>query len=308
MNPTSPDAIKVLLVEDNPGDALLVQRQFIDIPTVVLITVTTVDDALKALKSGEFDVLLSDYLLTGANGATLLQRAREQGFDRPCVFLSGHGAVAAPAAIAAGAHTLIYKETMSGEALHVALQCAHETYKRSARTERLAMNDETTGVLNRRGFDLALAKAVSRQRRHPNGTLAVLFGDVDGLKVLNDAHGHAAGDYLLATIATRMQSCVRTSDAVGRMGGDEFAVVVEGLTDPSHVQNVIDKIRFNIGMPATFGEVLLTPSMSLGYAVYGPECDDVSRLIDAADAAMYEEKRASADRFRQTLLPRRRSS
>ena len=284
------DPIRVLLVDSRADAGVPIVELLGASSAVTVAAVLSPDEAIAHLEDDEFDVLVSEYTLPEMTGCELLTTVRRAGFDRPCVFISEGSERAQDAAIRVGAHTLLRREALSSADLHVTLRCAHESYKRTQRIERLAMRDEATGLLNRRGFLDALDKAVSRHKRHGVGALALIYADVDSLKLVNDCHGHGAGDFLLCTVGARIQDCVRTTDAVGRVGGDEFAVVVEGLTEAEHIQHVVRKIQLHISIPAAFGATVLLPGLSIGTAIYGDGLDTPERLMRAADEAMYEAK------------------
>lgn len=155
--------------------------------------------------------------------------------------------------------------------------------------QRLAVDDDLTGLKNRRGFDLLGAQALASCRRHHTPAM-VLYADVDGLKAANDSLGHQAGDRLLQDVATTLCGTLREADVVARVGGDEFAAVLSGIDDPAAVA---DRLR-----RAVDGRNLLVPeeppmSFSVGSATFDPaDPDPLDELVRRADAAMYEMKRA----------------
>jgi diguanylate cyclase (GGDEF)-like protein len=155
-------------------------------------------------------------------------------------------------------------------------------------TERLAESartDPLTNLLNRRGFEDAAAAALARAKRDRE-VVALLMFDLDGFKVLNDTHGHQAGDELLMAAAEAWRRSLRAGDVLGRAGGDEFYAL---LVDTDHVRagEVADRLRAR------------TPSgvsCSVGIALFGPEDGDLEGLVTAADRALYAAKAAGRDR------------
>ncbi len=125
-----------------------------------------------------------------------------------------------------------------------------------ARLEGLAHEDDLTGTLNRRGFQREMKRAIAHARRYGGG-LALIMADVDGLKRINDHHGHAAGDDLIRSVAKALLSQVRASDTVARVGGDEFAVLLWNIDESqarlkaSRLQTAAD---MSMGLPQDVAE------------------------------------------------------
>lgn len=154
--------------------------------------------------------------------------------------------------------------------------------------DRLARFDDLTGLMNR-GEALRRLERASHTARSGGSHNAVLFCDVDRFKQVNDTFGHTAGDEVLRVLAQRTRECVRASDIVARMGGDEVMVVLWGLSDPDDAMTIAEKIRSSAAMPISTGEGIVHTSMSIGVtAVNANETADA--LIARADSAMYEAK------------------
>ncbi len=153
--------------------------------------------------------------------------------------------------------------------------------------------DSLTGLATRRAFDLALAGAMSR----PGGTALVLI-DVDSFKVINDSHGHPVGDDVLVHLASVLRSRVRSEDAVlSRLGGDELAVLMPGCGRDTAVQRAEELLDAVRSTPMTLlGGRLLALSISVGVAHVPQHSTDRRGLYTAADAALYDAKRAGRGR------------
>ncbi|MBU0917039.1 MAG: diguanylate cyclase [Gammaproteobacteria bacterium] len=158
-----------------------------------------------------------------------------------------------------------------------------------------ARRDSLTGLPNRRVFVERLRQAMARARRKPQ-TLAVMFIDLDGFKAINDRLGHAAGDKLLIEVATRLESCVRDTDCVCRLAGDEFTIILEGAGHPTEVHRIGQRILERLGQPCVIGEETIWPCASVGAALFEAQ-DSHDSLCQRADAAMYTAKRAGKARF-----------
>jgi diguanylate cyclase (GGDEF)-like protein/PAS domain S-box-containing protein len=158
-----------------------------------------------------------------------------------------------------------------------------------ARIEHLAHHDLLTGLLNRFSMESHVDQAISIAHRE-NQKLAVLFIDLDRFKNINDSLGHHAGDELLLKVAKRLRLCVRDSDVVARVGGDEFVVVSTSLKDNSHAAVLAEKILVRISMPYDISGTEIMMSPSIGISVYPEDGRTVDELIRTADVAMYHSK------------------
>ena len=163
--------------------------------------------------------------------------------------------------------------------------------------EQLASFDALTGLPNRRLLNDRLEQTLRRMHRRNDG-LALLFIDLDGFKNVNDTHGHAIGDLALQAVASRLQRCVRSSDSVGRWGGDEFAIVLDGARLPADAALVGERIVAAMAEPLVIEGRQLTLAASIGIAVYPDDGTDAAGLLRSADAAMYEVKEAGRNGFR----------
>ncbi len=149
--------------------------------------------------------------------------------------------------------------------------------------EEQATRDQLTGLLNRRGL-------VSRAEQLP-GHLGVLFCDLDGFKSVNDTLGHAAGDELLEKVARRLEGHMREDTVVGRMGGDEFVIVVPGASDHD-LAGLGRRIEVDLGRPFLLEAGMARIGVSIGAAHAAPGERDLESLLSQADQLMYEVKRS----------------
>jgi diguanylate cyclase (GGDEF)-like protein len=159
-----------------------------------------------------------------------------------------------------------------------------------------ATHDALTGLPNRVLFsqrlDAELAGTAAGE------SLAVLFCDLDGFKQVNDTHGHAAGDELLRQVAARLGAVVRPQDTVGRLSGDEFALVLPGLADPTDAADVVDRVRGCFAEPFRLEGRQVPVTCSVGVAVTDRTVGSAEALMRAADAEMYRVKRSTDRRVR----------
>jgi diguanylate cyclase (GGDEF)-like protein len=158
---------------------------------------------------------------------------------------------------------------------------------------RAARYDELTGLPNRRLFQDRIKSAVARCVRNQR-PMAVLYIDVDDFKQVNDTLGHSTGDLLLREVARRLQHCVRETDTVARMGGDEFVVLLEDLQTPDDARAIADKIRGTMRQPIEIDGRMLRIMASIGIALYPEHGREIEQLLKHADNAMYTDKRGKA--------------
>ena len=155
-----------------------------------------------------------------------------------------------------------------------------------------AGHDPLTGLANRGLFEDRLKGALARVRRNP-ARFALLYIDLDKFKEVNDSHGHFSGDRVLKEVAIRLLSCVRESDTVARIGGDEFVLLLNSIIKPSDAQKVADKIRSALNQPIEHDGKILSISPSIGIAIYPDNGERIESLLHYADNAMYTSKKAS---------------
>ncbi len=166
---------------------------------------------------------------------------------------------------------------------------AIERKQAETRLRHMARHDSLTDLPNRTLFHDRFDMALQRARRHGEH-LALLYLDLNGFKRVNDTFGHAVGDLLLREVARRLALCVRASDTIGRMGGDEFTVLLANIHGPECAAIVAEKIRAAISKPFAVGAQALKISVSIGTAVYPEQGEDKERLFRNADAGMYAAK------------------
>jgi diguanylate cyclase (GGDEF)-like protein len=139
-------------------------------------------------------------------------------------------------------------------------------------------------------FDDRLSTAISRAERN-HKKLALLFIDMDNFKSINDRLGHASGDVFLKTVGERLQNCVRESDTAARVGGDEFAVILENLDEHQDVhETFLTLLRNTVEKTMTLEGEKVTPLISIGIALYPDDADKADQLLKEADRAMFADK------------------
>ena len=151
---------------------------------------------------------------------------------------------------------------------------ARDITERKCAQETLVFNathDVLTGLPNRVLFLGRLQSVVAQMTRHPHLTAAVLFIDIDDFKVVNDCYGHAIGDALIKEVSSRLRECIRGDGTVARMGGDEFTVLVEDISDPSDAIRVAERIQSSLRQPCILDGIEIFKSASIGIALTSRE-------------------------------------
>jgi len=156
-----------------------------------------------------------------------------------------------------------------------------------------AYHDDLTGLANRKHFMEKLQEQIDKTKEK----IAVLFVDLDKLKIINDTLGHDIGDLMIKTVASRLQKCIGDSGFVARLGGDEFMVMLYGIKDTKEVANISQKILYSIQQPIDLGIHTFYSSASIGIALYPDDSLDKSSLLKFSDTAMYKAKEAGGNRY-----------
>jgi diguanylate cyclase (GGDEF)-like protein/PAS domain S-box-containing protein len=159
----------------------------------------------------------------------------------------------------------------------------------SLQLSHLAQHDSLTDLPNRMLLNDRLQQAITMARRH-DYRIAVLFMDLDRFKHINDSLGHVVGDQLLQAVATRLESCVRESDTVGRQGGDEFVVVLSELEAAENAGISAAKLLAALTLPYHIGPHDVIVPVSIGVSIYPDDGETAEALINNADTAMYHAK------------------
>jgi diguanylate cyclase (GGDEF)-like protein/PAS domain S-box-containing protein len=162
---------------------------------------------------------------------------------------------------------------------------------------RLATHDPLTNIPNRRIFFDRLSHAIARSERH-QAAFAVLFIDLDDFKLVNDNLGHAAGDVLLNELATRMYESLRAEDTIARMGGDEFAAILEKVNNRDEVREVVARLMKTLEKPFYMQDQEIQVGISLGISMYPDDGLNTETLLNRADNAMYSAKSSGKNTFR----------
>lgn len=156
-----------------------------------------------------------------------------------------------------------------------------------ARTQ--AERDVLTGIPNRGYFLRRLSEAIGSADHRP---VAVLFADLDGFKAVNDTAGHITGDAVLQAAAERLRRALRSHDVIARIGGDEFAILIDCLHDYEEAHAIAEQIQRAIAQPFSIGHQVFSLGVTVGVSFYPRDAVDARSLLRVSDARMYREKAA----------------
>lgn len=262
-------------------------------PSITLLTTNGFVAAMILPPRRALAVIAAGLLTLGIAGTAYVQ-----GWLRPILDLNQFTAMASSwvnlVVVVSGVSVIM---SLAVGAYHRAVQgLLVEVARQRDEIEHLATHDNLTGLpALRLATDLA-ETALSHARR-TGGKVALMFVDLDGFKAVNDGYGHEAGDHVLAQVAARLRACLRASDTAARIGGDEFLVVMAGLSDAEAAGHIAREIVAAVSQPIAFASTLLTVGASVGVAVFPDHAQDSTALRRVADQAMYRAKRAGKNAY-----------
>lgn len=284
--------IRLLLVEDSPGDARLFAETIREARAFQfeLVHRDTIDGALAVLAEGAPDMIVLDLGLPDGGGVDAIHKVQRAAPAVPLVVLTGlDDEGAAIQALHAGAQDYLIKGQMSTSLLVRALRYAFERHGMQMALRKESTVDELTGLANRRGF-LMLAEQHAMLAKRTGENFVVAFIDMDRLKPINDTLGHQAGDAAIAEIADVLRSCFRDSDILGRLGGDEFALLMPATAENSEA-SIRNRLRRELQTRNEQPDRRYSLYVSVGIITSNAQQPlSVEEMLAQADALMYEEK------------------
>lgn len=286
------EIIRVLLIEDNPADVRLLRECFSELADVLFLVhdAGSISSAVNLVSEKHFDVILLDLTLPDSTGLETLRRMHAQAPDIPIIVLSGMADdTLALTAMRNGAQDYLLKGQFDINLLSRAIRYTIERKRAEVEIKKLAYFDTLTGLPNRVLLSDRLKQAIAMAERDKKN-LALLYLDLDQFKYVNDTLGHAYGDRLLKISADRIQGCLRSSDTVARIGGDEFVIILSQLSGSDDVPKVADKILETLRKPVQFENHTIYTSASIGIALYPKNGATVDELMKNADISMYQAK------------------
>ena len=281
--------ISILLLENDPDHAELLKKKLREAfsDSCHIVHAKRVYEVSNYLKDQQFDIILTTYSLPEIGGVELIELLQKKAQDTPIILVGrAISEKEAAQAIRAGAQDHIPIDEINARMFARIIHYAIEREELGRGLRALSFTDELTQAYNRRGFITLLEQQISLAKRMKQGFI-LFFIDLDYLKSINDDYGHAMGDDALVEAAKATKKIFRRHDIVGRMGGDEFAVVAINAprsTMETLKQNFLNRVQetdAKLNKPYTL-------SMSIGAAYFDPEeSPSVGELFHRADYDLY---------------------
>ncbi len=285
---------KVLIADDDFDFRQLLVRRAKKMGLFVM-EVEDGDQATQVMEKEDFDILVCDLYMPGRTGLDVIREAQKTNEDFEAIVLTGSATLeTAIEALRAGVYDYLTKPLESLTIFEMTLTRAlerrfllRENERLFKEVERLAMIDQLTGLFNRRKLMESLDIEVERVKRyrHP---LSIIMLDLDNLKNINDTFGHASGDSVLKLVAGAIQEHVRRVDIAGRIGGDEFLILLPEAE--VNVANSVAKRMCNQVIKTAYKGTKI--SVSVGIGQWRSNYETPTGFLHAVDQALYEAKRA----------------
>jgi diguanylate cyclase (GGDEF)-like protein len=243
------------------------------------------DVAIAMLKTRPFDIMITDIVMPGLGGLELTEQAKKLNPAMPVIVMTGFiDEFTYDKAIASGASDFIKKPFTAVELL---MRIKHVRQQEKLRV--MAITDELTGLLNRRGF-FNLAEQQLRIARRRRKWVYMVYVDIDNMKEINNRLGHQEGDVTLTDTAHLLRATFRDSDIIARIGGDEF-VVITVESDENSLEHITDRLQKNVDDHNRSNKREHALSLSFGISRYTPESSgSLDILLTQADKLMLEQK------------------
>lgn len=287
--------LSILVVEDDPDDVILLTSILKKLPSKELIPqlffAKTVEEATQALGQHLYDVIITDLYLPDSQGVDTFLEIQKKGGATPIIIVGASAEdEAANEAIKLGAQDYLPKLDLNVGLFARIIQHAIERHRLHESLKALSFTDELTGVYNRRGFFTLLEQQISLARRTKKGFYLFLI-DFDYLKEINDTYGHLEGDRALIETAKCLRDSFRQHDIIGRIGGDEFAVVAINASVESGERLTSEMMNQLKNYNALFAAPYQL-AFSVGKAYF--DCAEeltLDKLMQQADSELYQDKR-----------------
>lgn len=281
------------MVEDEPAHAEIFRRAIdaLSENKYQIDWVTTLAAGLQKLSDEAFDLVILDLHLPDSHGLDTFIRAHAHAPEVPIlIHTATDDESLAVKAVRLGAQDYLVKGRAGSVALARVIRYSLERHRKQVDVWNQSLLDELTGLHNRRGL-LAMAAQQQRVARRSGRGFALFFADLDGLKSINDAHGHAEGDRALRCAGEALRQSFRDSDVVARLGGDEFVVLAIDTND-SAAQPPVRRLEDNLRRLVAAEGLAYPLTISVGVVRAEPGgASSIEELLALADAAMYQQKK-----------------
>lgn len=292
--------IDILLVENDPIDIRLFRRNLADAgeERFGLTCAGQLDETIRCLDEDEYDIVLLDLSLPDSQGFNTFVSVRMHAPQVPIILLTrDNNEELAVRALQNGAQDYLIKDQVDGNRLSKSIRYAIERHSAIRKEHRLAYFDVLTDLPNRQLFYDRLNQARSHAHRYKE-KVALMYIDLDDFKHVNDLMGHDIGDLLLQSVAKRLGECLRQSDTVARIGGDEFTCILPNIEKSEDIKIVAQKILNALSCPFNIKGREIHISGSIGASLFPEDTDDSDELVRRADMAMYYAKNQGRNNFK----------
>jgi diguanylate cyclase (GGDEF)-like protein len=300
------DSYQVLVVDDSPVHRKLVEQALEDASYSLLFAKSGME-ALELYRKHAPEIVLTDWMMPDLSGLELCEKIRadsRRGYTYIIVLTAKTEKNNVVKGLSAGADDYLTKPFDNGELLaRIGVGCRtvdlhREIAAKNLQLEEMAHTDSLTCLPNRRALEDWAIRQLRGAARH-GFPLWVVHVDLDLFKDINDSFGHDAGDAVLKKFAEILKANTRASDICGRMGGDEFLIVMTHV-EAEHIEATIEPLREELASHAfTFGGKRVSITASFGIAGFrGGEAPAFNLLVQQADKALYEAKRAGGNQVR----------
>lgn len=305
-----PESLRVLLFEDNALDAALIKKflQTAGVRQANIHLTDTIPSALQLLTRDSVDVCLVDYYLRPHTGLDLMDEARRFDVDVPFIMLTSMDDRSIDdGALARRAYGFLVKGDLTVEGLERTIRYAMKRHVRERALVQAAAFDDMTGLPNRATFLERLAQDID-DHRPKGGMLSLLLINMHATRFLNEAYGPAVGDDVLKTLAERLRAHRRSSDYIGRLGGDTFGVILSDVVLQHHAQIYAKKLMGVVAQPAETRDGVHDIVVACGLASHTTKTDGVATadivtgLLRRATEAMTEAKKNTRNKAISELI------
>ena len=292
------DSIKLLIVDDDAVDREQIRRMISCSNIQAKISeASSIESSMSYLEHREFDCVIVDYRLGIGSGLTLLDNIRKSVNNHCAVIMItglGDEKIAAEA-MRLGASDYLLKNQLKSDQLIHSISSSIQRASLEKKLHNMAHYDSLTGLASRPILIDQLQQAITSQQK-----LAVAYLDLDNFKPINDKYGHETGDFVLKTIAQRLQNTLRKEDTLARIGGDEFILLLRGAARTiQEYEILLQDVLIEVNDPIKLAEFSCSVQISVSIGVALPSddgltCDDILRR---ADQTMYQAKRSGTNRI-----------
>lgn len=293
--------MNILIVDDDIVDREHIKRTLRKTDRKChFVEAESVDEGLSAFRGQQFDVVLLDYSMPQRDGIELLLEIKNEpnGNSVAIIMLSNSEEEALSLeCVKAGAQDFLLKIEVTASRLNRAILQAQTRFELEQKlllsytfAKKISETDALTGVANRYSFEEVLKTSIKSNPCNKENASLILF-DLDKFKEVNDTHGHDVGDELLREVTKRIQTCLRETELLARIGGDEFAIILKNTINTYIVTKVAHRILNSLVTPFHIKGIEVKMSASIGISVYPDNTTNPDELFKYADIAMYRAKK-----------------